>query len=241
MTAPLVAPVCELCDAWFCDAAASPCGVALGVALGVAVDDALVEDCVVLGEALVCEFMVEDCGFAPLSSPDCGRALDVDVLWEAVSVLAGGCVLLELLLAGGCEPVELCELEAPVPVADCAVAPVWLLVPALWLLVLSAALEPDCGKLDELLLGEAAPLEVADELFASVEVEPFAAPIVPVEAEPPAPLTVRCSRTLFTPVTLFAMSRALLRSALFGTEPLKVARPFETVTFTFANSGFDAN
>jgi len=119
-----------------------------------------------------------------------------------VSVAAGGCVLLldELLLAGGCEPVALCELEAPVPVADCAVAPVCVLVPALWLVVLSEALEPDCGKLalpaveDEPLAG----VVEADELLAS-ELELLLAPMVPVDAEPPAPLTVRCSRTLFTP------------------------------------------
>jgi hypothetical protein len=151
-----------------------------------------------------------------------------------VSLAAGGCVLLELLLlAGGWEPVELGELAAPVPVADCAVAPVWLLVPALWLVVLSAALDPDCGKFE--------PLEVAPELLALVEFELLLAPMVPVEAEPPAPLTVRCSRTLFTPETLFAMSLALLRSALFGTEPLRVARPFETLTLTFEKSGFDAS
>lgn len=94
-----------------------------------------------------------------------------------------------------------------------------MLVPALWFVVLSALLGfDDWGRL-----------------------EPAPSLMVPDDAEPPAPLTVKCSRTLFTPGTLFAMSFALLRSAFDGTEPLKVARPFETLTSTLAKSGFDAS
>lgn len=162
-------------------------------------------------------------------SLDCGRVLLGVVLGEAVllcaSVLEGGCVL----LAGGCEA-ELCGL-VPV-VADCAVAPVCVLVPALWLVVLSAVELEDCGKLELLLAGGFVAL------LAGGFVELV---IVPLAAEPPAPLTVKCSLTFFTPGTLLAMSFALLRSALFGTEPLSVARPLETVTVTFAKSGFDAS
>jgi hypothetical protein len=141
--------------------------------------------------------------------------LGVDVLLWASVLLVGGCELLGLWL----------------PVADCAVAPVCVLVPALWLVVLSAVELDDCGMVSLLAGGLVALLAGG---FVELVIVPFA-------AEPPAPLTVRCSLTFFTPGTLFAMSFALLRSALFGTEPLSVARPFETVTFTFAKSGFDAS
>jgi hypothetical protein len=195
----LIAPLCA--PGWFCEAAASPCCVALV---------AVCELCVVL---------VVASGLLPFTSPDCGKVLDcADVLLWVSALAAGG------MLA------ELCELIAPVPVADCAVAPVWLLRPALWFVVLSA-FASDCGWF-------ASPVAAGVELEAD---ELLLAPMVPVEAEPPEPLTVKCSRTLFTPGTLFARSFALLRSALLGTDPLSVARPLLTETFTFENSGFDAS